>query len=338
MARTFRSAGRVVTAAAPLWFSASTFVAGGVLLVSGATPSIHARMRWLDAVLPLGVMEVSHFVASLAGLGLLFLANGLRRRLDAAYHATIAVLVVGIATSLLKGADWEEALLLSLVLMALWPPAATSTGARRCWPNPSHRRGCPPSLWLSVAPCGWGSSASSMWTTRVTCGGSSKPPPTPRDSCARPSASPWRPACGRLARLLRPAHAEPDLPTAEDLARAKRIAQSARASDAHLALTGDKALLFSESGRSFIQYGVMKRSWVAAGDPVGDPTEFSELAWQFTALADRHGAWPVFYQVARALADLHRPRADPVEAGRRARVHWRSSRSMGATARGCGAS
>ncbi len=105
-------------------------------------------------------------------------------------------------------------------------------------------------------------------------------------------------ACGlAIARLFSPARVAARLPTSEELEQAKAIASTARATDAHLALLGDKALLFSESGRSFIQYGVMKRSWVAVGDPVGDPAEFAELAWQFTALADRHGAWPVFYEV-----------------------------------------
>jgi phosphatidylglycerol lysyltransferase len=33
------------------------------------------------------------------------------------------------------------------------------------------------------------------------------------------------------------------------------------------------------------------------GDPVGPPARRAELAWRFREEADRHGAWPVFYQV-----------------------------------------
>jgi len=44
-------------------------------------------------------------------------------------------------------------------------------------------------------------------------------------------------------------------------------------------------------------YGVEGRSWVALGDPIGPEDEVTELAWHFREEADRHGAWPVFYEV-----------------------------------------
>src|SRR5262249_30118562 len=56
-----------------------------------------------------------------AGLALLGLALGLRRRLDAAWWATSVVLAAGIVFSLAKGVDWEEALYLALVLAVLLP-------------------------------------------------------------------------------------------------------------------------------------------------------------------------------------------------------------------------
>jgi phosphatidylglycerol lysyltransferase len=59
------------------------FLAGLVLLFSGATPSVHERLRWLEEFLPLGVLEASHFVGSLAA-GTIILARAAqaaRRRL-----------------------------------------------------------------------------------------------------------------------------------------------------------------------------------------------------------------------------------------------------------------
>ena len=44
-----------------------TFVSGVVLLFSGATPGGHRRLERLDKFLPLGVIEVSHFLGSVAG-------------------------------------------------------------------------------------------------------------------------------------------------------------------------------------------------------------------------------------------------------------------------------
>ena len=50
---------------------------------------------------------------------LILLSQGLARRLDAAYYATAVTLVVGMAASLLKGFDYEEAALLLLTLVIL---------------------------------------------------------------------------------------------------------------------------------------------------------------------------------------------------------------------------
>src|SRR5207237_6857582 len=105
----------------PQILSIATFVAGVILIVSGATPAVRSRFTALDAVLPLGVMELAHFAASLAGAALVILAWAIKRRLDAAYTLTIAALGIGIVSSLLKGLDWEEAFALALVLLALVP-------------------------------------------------------------------------------------------------------------------------------------------------------------------------------------------------------------------------
>ena len=67
------------------------------------------------------MIEFSHFLGSLAGVALLFLAIGLQRRLDAAYQLTLLMLGSGIVFSLAKGLDWEEALILALMLAALAP-------------------------------------------------------------------------------------------------------------------------------------------------------------------------------------------------------------------------
>lgn len=62
-------------------------------------------------------------------------------------------------------------------------------------------------------------------------------------------------------------------------------------------LLGDKTLLFSESGATFLMYGVAGRSWVAMGDPVGPVAEHAEMVWRFRELCDREGGWCAFYEV-----------------------------------------
>jgi phosphatidylglycerol lysyltransferase len=100
-----------------------------------------------------------------------------------------------------------------------------------------------------------------------------------------------------LMRMLRHAEAEPALPTEDELERARAIINASSDTGSNLVFLGDKAILFSPSGKAFLMYGVEGRSWVALGDPVGPEDEVTELAWHFREEADRHGAWPVFYEV-----------------------------------------
>jgi phosphatidylglycerol lysyltransferase len=142
-------------------------------MFSGATPGIHTRLRWLDAFFPLAVIEVSHFAASMAGVILILLANGIRRRLDAAYHLTVLALVVGIAGSLLKGADYEEALALMVVLGALLP-ARPHFFRRATLTSEPFTPGWIAALILVIAGrCG--SVCSPMATRRASCSGGSRP-------------------------------------------------------------------------------------------------------------------------------------------------------------------
>src|SRR5262249_23690608 len=80
----------------PDGFALMTFAAGAILLWSGATPARAGRMGWVNDFLPLPVVEASTYFASIAGVGLIILARGLQLRLDAAYHLTMSLLVVGI--------------------------------------------------------------------------------------------------------------------------------------------------------------------------------------------------------------------------------------------------
>ncbi len=105
----------------PPVITGAVFVAGVVLLISGALPSTEGRLRLLHDWLPLTVVEVSHFLGSLIGAALIVLARGLQRRIDAAWWLTLALLATGAVVSLLKGLDYEEAILLTVLFVALLP-------------------------------------------------------------------------------------------------------------------------------------------------------------------------------------------------------------------------
>ena len=290
--------GRWLPALMPQILSIATFVGGVILIVSGATPAVRSRFVALDNALPLGVMELSHFAASLAGAALIVLAWAIKRRLDAAYTLTIATLGIGIVTSLLKGLDWEEAFALLLVLLALIPSrrvfyrkaAITSEPFTHGWIAALAVVGVV-TTWLAFFSYRNVDFTSPVWWE---FSGRGDAPRSLRAMIGVLGAL----MLFALTRKLRHAEPEPGLPSARQLDLAARIVADSPETIANLALLGDKSLLFSDSGRSMIMYAIAGRTWVALGDPVGPEGERGELAWRFRESADRHGGWPVFYEVS----------------------------------------
>src|SRR5712691_6062545 len=283
VARAWRIFGRWAPGIAPQVLAFATFVGGAVLLFSGATPTLGSRVRWLRPLVPLPIVEISHFFGSLAGAALLILARGLQRRLDAAYHLSVVVLTAGIVLQLFKGADYEEAIILGLMLFAL-VASRRHFYRKASLINESFGPGWIVAILIVVMSAAWLGffsykhveySSDLFWRFQFRAD-------APRF---------LRAGVGVLAamlivavrHLLRPAIPEPDPPTPAKLEIAQEIVRADPHSQSNLALLGDKPLLFSESRRAFIMYGVEGRSWVAMGDPVGPDEEKSELIWKFRA-------------------------------------------------------
>jgi phosphatidylglycerol lysyltransferase len=290
--------GRWLPALLPQLLSVATFVSGVILIVSGATPAIRSRVSALDSVLPLGIIELSHFAASLAGAALVILAWAIKRRLDAAYTLTIATLGIGIVTSLLKGLDWEEAFALTLVLLAVLPSrrAFYRTAAITNEPFPNGWIAAVVvvgvvTTWLAFFSYRNVDFTSPVWWEFSGTGDA------PRSLRAMIGVLGVL-MLFALSRKLRQAAPESEPPSTRQLDLAASIAARSAETIANLALLGDKSLLFSDSGRSMIMYAVEGRSWVALGDPLGEESERGELAWRFRESADQHGGWPVFYEVS----------------------------------------
>ncbi len=93
---------------------------GALMLLSTASPAMHARLVVLEQVVPLPVVEVSHIMAALTGVLLLVLARGLAKGYRAALGATIFVLLLAAMSAMLKGLDYEEALILGGLAVAAW--------------------------------------------------------------------------------------------------------------------------------------------------------------------------------------------------------------------------
>jgi phosphatidylglycerol lysyltransferase len=305
VAQAWRIFGRWAPGIAPNLLAFTTFVGGAVLLFSGATPTLPSRLHFLRRLVPLPIVEISHFFGSIAGALLLLIARGLQRRLDAAYQLGVFVLTAGIFLQIFKGGDYEEAVILAIMLFAL-------VASRRHFyrnaslANESFGQGWIFAILLVLISSAWlgffsykhVEYSNDLWW---------------RFQFRADAPRFLRAGVGVLAamlivavrHLLRPAIPEPDPPTPAALDLAEEIVRGDAHSQSNLALLGDKPLLFSESRRAFIMYGVEGRSWVAMGDPVGPDEEKSELIWKFRELCDLHAGWPVFYEIARQHLHLY---------------------------------
>ncbi|MBV9619562.1 MAG: bifunctional lysylphosphatidylglycerol flippase/synthetase MprF [Gammaproteobacteria bacterium] len=284
---------------------ALTFLAGALLLFSGATPGVEERLAFLDALVPLAVLEASHLAGSVVGLGLLVLARALFRRVQAAYHITVYLLLAGIVASLLKGLDFEEATLLALVLAVL-------VLGRRAFYRPTaiaDERFTPVwvvsivgvvamAIWIGVLSYRHVSYSDQLWWTFALHGNA---PRMLRASLAVVVLG----TAYALFNLLRPARPEPSVASTAELERARPLIAHSALTLANAALSGDKRLLFSEAGDAFLMYQIAGRSWIALGDPVGAAAGAEELVWRLREMSDHHGAETVFYQVSAERLSLY---------------------------------
>ncbi len=281
----------------PMFLGVISFAIGVMLLVSGATPAFGYRLAILATTLPLWVVEGSHFLGSVLGVLLLFVARGLLRRLDAAWWLAMVIAVVSLVLSLTKGLAFFEAGVLAFLILLL---AATR-----------HRFDRPASLFQERFTLTWLVSIGIVlmvafwvlffafrnvpyshelwWQFEFDEKASRALRSTTGASLFAAAVAMWQ--------LLRPASGRPTPPTQDDLRLAALIVRAQERSDAVLAMMGDKSFVFSPSRRSFLMYAKRGRSWVALYDPVGPREEWPALIARFVALAHAHAGRAAFYQV-----------------------------------------
>ncbi|HET7221478.1 MAG TPA: bifunctional lysylphosphatidylglycerol flippase/synthetase MprF, partial [Vicinamibacterales bacterium] len=282
-----------------------TFFSGVVLLMSGATPAAPGRLGWLTRIFPLGIIEVSHFAGSVIGATLLLLSQGLARRLDAAFYLTTAALSLGIAASLLKGADYEEALVLAALLAVLWRArpafdrraALFDTRFPVFW-TAGVAGALGASVWLALFSFKHVEYSSQLWWQFETRGEAS------RMLRAEVGAA-MTLLCFAFARLLAHAPHEAPAPTDEQLSAAAGAIDAQTATLPYLVYLRDKTILFDDERRGFVMYGVQGRTWVALGDPVGPEDRLAPLIREFLERCDDFGGVPVFYEICGAHLDRY---------------------------------
>ncbi len=288
----------IMSSTVPHVLSILLFFSGGVLLLSGATPSIPENIEWLRDILPLPVIEFSHLIGSVVGILLLFLARGVRLRLDAAWYGSLILLALGIGASFLKGFDWQEASILSFMFLGLW-------SSKRYFYRQSSlmQVSLDPSWIMMIAVIVIGATWIGFFSFQnVNYSDDLWWQFSYKNDASRFLRSLIVIAVTLMAVVMMKllSVSRPKLEnkaSTQDLIDVLPIIQASNHSEDYLALLGDKRIFWSSDKTAFIAYGVSSKYWIAMGDPVGDKKAFEELLWSFKEEADRYGSKAVFYQV-----------------------------------------
>lgn len=295
LGRTWGFAETIARHAAPPMLSIFVAAGGMVLLASGSLPALPGRFRDISRIVPMPFVEASHLAASIIGAILILLASGLYRRLDGAFWLTRLLLVAGAGFSLLKGLDFEEALVLLLIAALLQSCRAafyrkTSLTSAILTPGwiATLCVAVGVSIWIGLVAYRHIDYQSDLWwqfgrhqdasrfLRAVLAAG-----------VVTIGAAVWM--------LLRPAGRK--VIDQDDVAAPDAAMVLARRTDALLALTGDKLFLVSPSRRAFLMYQVQGHSWIMMGDPVGDPDDWPDLLWRLRERADAAQGRLLLYQI-----------------------------------------
>jgi phosphatidylglycerol lysyltransferase len=290
-----------------------TALAGLVNVFSAATPALVERLVFVETIFPMIVRRGSRLTTVLAGFALLLLAANLWRRKRLAWGITIAVLLLSALTHLIKGLDYEEALLsggLAVWLMFLRPHF--------------HARSDPPSVWQGVRVLagallftltygvigfylldrhfsinfGFGAA---LRQTVVMFTQFYDPGLEPITGFGRYFADSIYLVgfftLGYAALLLaRPVFLRrPASPAERERAR-QIITQYGCSALARLTLLDDKSYFFSAGG-SAIAFAARGRVALALGDPIGPADDFLTCLQAFQQHCTRNDWQPAFYQV-----------------------------------------
>lgn len=282
-----------------------TFLAGVVLLVSAAYPTLSERSALLHDYLPHTVVEGSHLLSVVAGVILLSLSRGIAGEVRRAYQLTLLALLAGALLSLVKGLDYEEAIYL-LALAALLGTRRERFD-RHAYPLLSRRN----LLWLMALAGALGGYA---WLGAALYGDEAwavsllhVAPGAHAPRFARSLLAVMVTGIGMLGWLAfsmpKPRLLRPD---AAALEQARTFyADHGGHEFAHLTLLGDKYLFYTRDRDALIAYGAIRNRLVALGDPAGAPGAVEGAVLAFRQFADRYGCVPVFYEVSETNLHLY---------------------------------
>ncbi|URR35945.1 phosphatidylglycerol lysyltransferase domain-containing protein [Thermosynechococcus sp. HN-54] len=312
-----------------LWITAIfTAIVGITNLVSAVTPSLPERIHILREVFPFPIRASGHLFAAISGFILLLLSNSLLRRKRIAWLITVGLLVISIVSNLIKGLDYEEAVLAGLLLIQLLSMRSLFTARSD---SPSLRQGVVVLIVALLFTLAYGTlgfyfldghfkingevinfnltgaiiQTFAMFFTEDNAG------LEPQGRYASFFANSIYIVGAftltfALFMMLRPVllRKEPATPTEREAAK-RIIDEYGETSLARLCLLKDKAYYFSPSRKSVVGYVAKGRAAIALGDPIGPVEDRVETIMGFQKFCELNDWFPAFYEVLPNYLELY---------------------------------
>lgn len=296
---------------------------GVINLLSAVTPSLPARVAWLQDLFPIQIRHSAHLFTALSGFSLLVLASGLLRRKRAAWMLTLGFLALSIVFHLVKGLDYEESLFAAALLLLLIGTKEAYTARSDA---PSMAQGARALVGAILFTLAYGTAGfflldraygirydlpGAAWQTLLMFFTQDNAGLAPTTRFARFFADSIYLVGGftllySLLMLLRPILLRGEPASQAQRLKAQSIVEAhGRSPLAAFTLLKDKAYFFSSSGNSFIAYVPKGRGALALGDPIGPREEAAELIRAFQQFCKQNDWIPGFYQTKSDLLDLY---------------------------------
>jgi phosphatidylglycerol lysyltransferase len=306
-----------------LWTAALlTGLVGVVNLLSAVTPNLYGRTEILKEFFPFEIRAGGHLFAALSGFVMLTLAANLLRRKRVAWLLMIGLLIISIISHLVKGLDYEESLLSSVLLgqLLLMRRVFTAQSDR-----PSIAQGMRVLVAALLFTLAYGTAGfylldehyqinfsfkDSLWQTLAMFFTEDNAGLQPRTRFAQFFANSIY-AVGiitlgyALLMLLRPVLLRNTASHKEQQQAKVIVEQYGYSSLARFTLFDDKSYYFSPSGRSVIAYVAKGRGAIALGDPIGPADDRQETILGFQEFCDRNDWYPAFYQTLPDALELY---------------------------------
>ncbi|MGN7359098.1 bifunctional lysylphosphatidylglycerol flippase/synthetase MprF [Paenibacillus sp. SAF-054] len=282
-------------------------VSGLVLLLSAATPGLLYRLRLTEELLSMPVMRISHLLSVIIGFMLIVLSRGISLRIRRAYVWTGVLLLAGAVFTFTKAFDFEEAIFLLIVGIALWVSRARF-----------YRAGAPIDLrsylfWYGLSAV---IAAAYYWVGSHVHHGWLRHLPTadrmhwmfgPRPYAITALiglAGAW--ILLTMLLLLRPNRKIAAAAGSEELDKLRLFLKDHDGNLlTHMLFTGDKSFFWAQNDQVLIPYAKARDKLVVLGDPLGPIKRVPEAIAEFQKYADQYAMSVVFYQATPAYLPIY---------------------------------